>query len=481
MNKKYNLKKICAALLGIYVLCAFLFLFIADEQIKYTSVEQYAIAETPEKDLGELTDGISILQTFKSKHKYLNDVEGYFLTYGRENSGTVYLEVLDMSSNEVLAESSAAISELGNGEWQSFKLNKRINTAEIENGIIGLRFTFKGSNEGSAVTMTTQSTKPDGASLFVNGMEFENRSLCVKAIQSNDSSHAIWYPVALGIVFVFLLLFCGWNIRAERQGKLTWGLKFLYTVERYEFLLKQLISRDFKTKYKRSVLGVLWSFLNPLLTMGVQYVVFSRIFRFDVPAYPAYLLTGVVFFNFFTDATTQAMNAITGNASLITKVYVPKYIYPVSKVLSTSINLLLSLIPLFLVALITGTKITLAYFLIPFGLVCFLLFVIGISFFLSTAMVFFRDMQFLWGVFTLLWMYATPIIYPISLIEGTFLHPFQKINPMYHYVSFFRTIIIDGISPEPMQFILCFGFALAALLIGGLLFKKAQDQFVLHI
>ncbi|QNM07000.1 ABC transporter permease [Qiania dongpingensis] len=262
---------------------------------------------------------------------------------------------------------------------------------------------------------------------------------------------------------------------------MTAGLKFLYTLERYNFLLHQLVARDFKTKYKRSVLGVFWSFLNPLLTMGVQYVVFSRIFRFDIPAYPVYLLTGVVFFNFFTDATSQAMNAITGNASLITKVYVPKYIYPISKVLSTSINLLLSLIPLFLVAVITGQKITLAYLLIPFGVICFLTFVIGVSFILSTAMVFFRDMQFLWGVFTMLWMYATPIIYPVSLLEGTFLLTFQKINPMYYYMCFFRTIIIDGVSPEPTQYIMCLGFALAALLVGGLIFRKAQDQFVLHI
>lgn len=186
-------------------------------------------------------------------------------------------------------------------------------------------------------------------------------------------------------------------------------------------------------------------------------------------------------FNFFSEATTQAMNAITGNASLITKVYVPKYIYPISKVLSTSINLLFSLIPLFLVAWLTGRGIHWAYLMIPFGIICFLVFVVGVSFFLSTAMVFFRDMQFLWGVFTMLWMYATPIIYDISILEGTFLYSFQKINPLYYYITFFRTIIIDGVSPAPAMYVSCVLFALLALLIGGAVFRKAQDQFILHI
>lgn len=480
-QRKISSKKICAVILAVYAVCAVLFLVIARDQIIYTSDETYQLANSAQRDLGELTDGMEILQTFRSKHRYLKNVEGYFLTYGRENSGTVRLEVLDMEDGSVLSESSADLSQLGNGEWQTFALDSPIDTWELKDGIVGLRFMFEGCEAGSTVTMTVQDIQTDGGSLTVNGEAVEGSSLCVGAVQYNDSGHAVWYPIALGIGLAVLLVFCVWNILAEKKGKMTIGLRFLYMLERYDFLLRQLVSRDFKTKYKRSFFGVLWSLLNPLLTMGVQYVVYSRIFRFDIPAYPVYLLTGVVFFNFFTDSTTQAMNAITGNASLITKVYVPKYIYPVSKVLSSSINLFLSLIPLFLVAWLTGCGISWVYLMIPFGLVCFLLFVTGVSFFLSAAMVFFRDIQFLWGVFTMLWMYATPIIYPLSLLEGTFLLPFQRVNPMYYFMTFFRTIIMDGVSPEPTQYLMCLLSALIVLLLGGLFFRKTQDQFILHI
>ena len=118
---------------------------------------------------------------------------------------------------------------------------------------------------------------------------------------------------------------------------------------RYQFLLKQLVGRDFKTKYKRSVLGMAWSFMNPLLTMTVQYIVFSTLFKSNMANYPVYLLSGIVFFNFFSEAVSMGMTSITGNASLIKKVYMPKFVYPVARICSSLINLGLALIPLLLV------------------------------------------------------------------------------------------------------------------------------------
>ena len=119
-------------------------------------------------------------------------------------------------------------------------------------------------------------------------------------------------------------------------------MKLIHAFSRYRFLIQQLVSRDFKTKYKRSVLGIVWSFLNPLLTMLVQYVVFSTLFKSSIPHYPAYLLSGIVLFNFFSETTTVGMTSITANAPLITKVYVPKYIYPLTRMLSSTINVALS-------------------------------------------------------------------------------------------------------------------------------------------
>lgn len=300
-----------------------------------------------------------------------------------------------------------------------------------------------------------------------------------------------WYPAAAGAGFVVLLLFSIRQIILAGKEKPTAAGLFSLWIEKYRFLVKQLVSRDFKTKYKRSVLGILWSFLNPMLTMVIQYTVFKQIFRFNTENYAVYLLTGIVFFNAFNDTTTQASNAIVGNASLITKVYVPKYIYPISKVLSTGITMLFSLIPLMLVICYTVltnkdpslilTLPTVSLLFLPAGLLLFELFLMGVSFLLSALMVFFRDIQFLWGVITLAWMYATPVIFPIDILEGTILYPLQSVNPMYHFITLFRTIFMQATVPSLKQWAACALCALIAFVIGGLVFRKTQKSFVLYI
>lgn len=253
-----------------------------------------------------------------------------------------------------------------------------------------------------------------------------------------------------------------------------------FLLRRYEFLIKQIVRRDFKVKYKRSVLGMIWSLLNPLLTMVVQYVVFSKLFRANIENYPVYLLSGTVVFSFFTESAGLALTSIIANAALITKVYVPKYIYPVTKVLSSLINLLLSMVPLFFMMMFTGEKVTKAFLLLPLILLCVLVFTIGIGMLLSALMVFFRDMQFLWNIISMLWAYLTPLFYPENIIpeQYKFLHTF---NPMYYYVKAFRTIVMDGISPEPKMYALCALMAFLSLAVGATVFKKTQDRFALNI
>ena len=266
----------------------------------------------------------------------------------------------------------------------------------------------------------------------------------------------------------------------RKKGGPVLGLKLIHAFSRYRFLIQQLVSRDFKTKYKRSVLGIVWSFLNPLLTMLVQYVVFSTIFKSDIPNFPVYLLTGIVLFNFFSEACSMGITSILGNASLITKVYVPKYIYPVTRVLSSGINMLFSLVPLLMMIFLTKTALTPAILLLPFSLACLICFCTGMVLVLSAAMVFFRDTQFLWNVLSMIWMYATPIFYPESIIPARFL-TIYKLNPLYHFIRFARTVIMDGVSPEPKAYLICFVFAVGSLIIGGLIFRKAQDKFVLYL
>lgn len=245
-------------------------------------------------------------------------------------------------------------------------------------------------------------------------------------------------------------------------------------------MIRQLVQRDFKVRYKRSVLGVFWSFLNPLLMMTVQYIVFSQLFRSNIDNYPVYLLSGLVVFNFFNEGVGQALGAIVGNARLITKVYIPKYIYPVTRVLSSGINLVMSLIPMVIAALITGERITRAYLMLPYILLCVMAFTIGLGMVLAAAMTFFRDVQFLWGIVSMLWMYLTPLFYPVSIIPEGFRRVIQS-NPMYFFVSAVRCIVMDGATPRPAVFCQCTLVALAMLGVGCLVFKKTQDKFVFYI
>jgi len=249
---------------------------------------------------------------------------------------------------------------------------------------------------------------------------------------------------------------------------------------RYGFLLRQLVGRDFKAKYKRSVLGVLWSFLNPLITMTVQYIVFSTVFKAEVHNFPVYLLIGIVCFNYFNESTSMSLMSIISNASLITKVYVPKYIFPVSRVLSSTVNLVLSIIPLIIALVITRTPISFSWLLLPFGIACLLLLCLGIGFTLSSLMVFFRDTQFLWNVICMLWMYATPIFYPESIIPDKFII-FIKINPLYHIIKLLRISLMEGVFPGLNAFLLCILVSVIPLLFGIFIFRKTQDKFVLYI
>lgn len=257
-------------------------------------------------------------------------------------------------------------------------------------------------------------------------------------------------------------------------------MKYINAYKKYKFLLYQLVSRDFKTKYKRSVLGVLWSLLNPLLMMMVQYIVFSTLFRFDIPYYAVYLLIGLVFFNFMSDATNQALLSITGNAALITKVYIPKYIFPVSKVMSSLINMAFSFITLYIIIFISGLPLNMYHLLLPFPILCTVIFTMGFSLVLASLMVFFRDMQHLYGVILSLWTYLTPIFYPETIMPEKFMWIMQC-NPMYHFIRYARNLILEPQIPTLRAHIFCLIFAFGMLIIGLTVFKKAQNKFILNI
>ncbi len=255
-----------------------------------------------------------------------------------------------------------------------------------------------------------------------------------------------------------------------------------YTYKKYGFLLQQLVSRDFKVKYKRSVLGIVWSLLYPVLTMAVMALVFTRMFKFSTPGvnYLVYLMSGLVIFNYFSEASNLAMSSVVANFSLINKVYIPKYIFPISKCLFVGINFLLTLIPLYAIIFITGTGINIYHLLLPYAFLCMFIFTVGFGLILSTVAVFLRDMFYIYGVVLTLWTYMTPIMYDIAIISGP-LQTIFKLNPLYWFIYFARDIILYNQVPGINVWIYCGLFAVVFLVLGIIIFKKNQDKFIYYV
>lgn len=256
----------------------------------------------------------------------------------------------------------------------------------------------------------------------------------------------------------------------------------MINLKKYSFLLKQLVSRDFKVKYKRSVLGIVWSLLYPILTMAVMAIVFSNVFKFSTPgvSYLAYLMTGLIMFNYFSEASNLAMSSVVGNFGLLNKIYIPKYIFPLSKCLFVGINFLLTLIPLYMVLIGTRTGINIYHLFLPYAFVCLFMFTLGMGFILSAISVFLRDMFYIYGIILMMWTYLTPIMYDIKLISDN-LQPWLKLNPMYHYINFIREIILYGQIPQPFTWIVCLGSSVFVLMIGIIVFRKTQDKFIYYV
>lgn len=253
------------------------------------------------------------------------------------------------------------------------------------------------------------------------------------------------------------------------------------TFFKYKDLLRELVVRDVKLKYRRSFLGYVWSILNPLLIMLVMTLVFSQMFQRGIENFPVYLLTGQALFDFMNNATHMSMYSVLDNGALIKKIYVPKYIFTLSKVTSSLIDLIFSMGALILVMLITRAPFSPYILLFPLVVIPLYIFVCGMGFFLSAANVFFRDIQYIYNAITVAWMYVTPMFYPIDLLPDWLRKLVEYCNPMYYYIQFFRDLVLYRHFTTPRIFIGCWVMAAAMLAIGLSVFKKVQDNFILYI
>jgi len=261
-----------------------------------------------------------------------------------------------------------------------------------------------------------------------------------------------------------------------------------YTKENFKkdtFILQMLVSRDFKLKYRRSFLGILWSILNPLLMMIVMSVVFSFIFRFSIENYALYLILGMTLFNLMAVSTNAGVMSIINAAPLIKKIRVNKLVFPLETVVFELVNYALSLVAVALVIayqLISGESIplTLNIFFLPLLLFYMLMFCAGLSLLLSALAVFFRDIIYLWGVVILAWTYATPLFYSVNDL-APWVKDVMNFNPMYHFVNYIREIVLWGTTPSLTENFICFAVAIASLALGLFVFRKTEKRFILHV
>ena len=256
--------------------------------------------------------------------------------------------------------------------------------------------------------------------------------------------------------------------------------KGIYEFMNYFPFLREIIKRDFKKKYYKSVLGVAWSMLSPLLMMIVITIVFSTLFRRTIPHYPAYWFSGNLLFCFVFDGSAAAMSSMINNALLIKKMRIPKYFFCISSVTQHFITMLFSLVPYVAVSLVIGVQLTPLILLIPVPLLMAYFFTLGLGMLLCAYGTFLRDLSYLYHVVRRVWVYITPIFYPIQIIPEQFRFIWD-LNPVFVFITIFRDLAMNGTMPTEKMLIVGTCYSLLMLGLGALTFKEKEDRFFLYI
>jgi ABC-2 type transport system permease protein len=249
---------------------------------------------------------------------------------------------------------------------------------------------------------------------------------------------------------------------------------------RFTEVLEELVKRDLKVRYKRSVLGIFWTMLNPLLMMVITSIVFSNLFRNTIVNFPIYVLSGYIVWTFFSQSTVAASSSILDSSGLTRKVYVPPALFPLACIVSALINLALSLVPLVLLMIVTGGVFSWTLVVLPVPALLLAVFSYGIGLILASSAVFFRDAVYTYQVLLVAWMYLTPLFYPPQIIPERFKF-FVYLNPVYHLVELFRAPIYSGVLPDNLNLLAAAGFAIAAVVLGWWFFESTRKRFVAYL
>lgn len=265
---------------------------------------------------------------------------------------------------------------------------------------------------------------------------------------------------------------------SSKRGHPAW--EELKGVLLYKDLVLQLIRRDLVSRYKRSVLGIAWTMLNPLGTMLILTIVFSRVFS-QIKSYPVFILSGLIVWNFFSQTTQHCMDSTLWGSGLFKSIYLPRTSFIVSSIGTGIVNFIISLAPLLIIMLFTGIPIKLSVIMLPVVLLLLSFFSLGVGLLLSAYSVFFPDIAEMYTIVLMAWMYLSPVIIPEETIGGILNGLILKINPLFYLIKLFRSVVYDGVFPSISLFLSAAGISLTMLIIGWLVFTKKSDRFAYYV
>ena len=258
------------------------------------------------------------------------------------------------------------------------------------------------------------------------------------------------------------------------------ALEELKGVLRYRDLIFQLIRRDLISRYKRSVLGVAWTMLNPLGSMLILTVVFSRVFT-ETKSYPVFVLAGLIVWNFFSQTTKHSMDSILWGSDLFQKIYLPRTSFVISSIGTGIVNFFISLVPILIIMLFTGVSIRLAIIMLPITLLLLSFFSLGVGLLLSAYSVFFPDIADMYSIILMAWMYLSPVIIPEATLGEIMNGLILKINPLYYMIKLFRLALYDGVFPPISLLLITAGISFTMFIVGWLVFTKRSDRFAYYV
>lgn len=251
-------------------------------------------------------------------------------------------------------------------------------------------------------------------------------------------------------------------------------------LQKYQFLFEELVKRDFKKKYKRTILGVFWSILSPLLMLCIMATIFGHFFSRGIPHYISYLFSGLIIFNYYAESTNEGMNALMNNAKIFTKINVPKYMFLFSKNISAVINFSIILVIYFSFLVVDGIEFTGEFLFLIYPVICLVFINLGIGLILSALYIFFRDIQYLYSLFTRIVMYGSAIFYSIDILPQN-LQTLFYCNPIFVCITYFRSVVLHNTVPDLWLHLLLAGYAFVLFGIGCWVYKKYNYKFLYYV